>query len=58
MIETEKSGMSQCEPEGDMSVWSLCQGETGKIEHGVRLQTHLSFNWQNTKKKKPNKKTP
>lgn len=24
--------MSQCEPEGDMSVWSLCQGETGKIE--------------------------
>lgn len=44
MIETEKSGMSQCEPEGDMSVWSLCQGETGKIEHGVRLQTHLSFN--------------
>lgn len=44
MIETEKSGMSQCEPEGDMSVWSLCQGETGKIEHGVRLQTQLSFN--------------
>lgn len=34
-----------------MSVWSSCEGEMGNIDNGVRMQTHLSFNRQDTKRK-------